>query len=78
MNDELNDDTPLFGEIGETQDRLIGIKAASHMLGVCPDTLRIWDAQGKLPAIRTPNGHRRWRVSDIRVVMNEGFKNASI
>ncbi len=34
-------------------------------LNVSIQTLRLWDESGKLPAIRTPGQHRRYRESDI-------------
>lgn len=47
-------------------DILISIKKAAEMLGVCPDTLRTWDRQGKLTALKTMGGHRRYRLSEIQ------------
>ena len=35
------------------------IKEASEFLGVCKDTLRIWDAKGKLKSFRHPINHYR-------------------
>lgn len=41
--------------------RYLSIKAASHLLGVCPKTLRRWDKAGLLlPAFRTVGNHRRY------------------
>jgi len=34
-------------------------------LGVCRDTLRRWEAKGKITAERTPRGHRRYDLSKI-------------
>lgn len=47
-------------------ETLIGIKRASEMLGICTDTLRSWDKSGKLIAVKTMGGHRRYRLSDIQ------------
>jgi putative resolvase len=52
-------------------ERLINIKKASQMLGVCPLTLRKWDNAGKLKAVRTKGGHRRYRESEIRRLQND-------
>jgi excisionase family DNA binding protein len=39
---------------------------ASRLLQVSPSTVVGWINQGKLEAFRTPGGHRRVRVSDLR------------
>ena len=46
-------------------ETLISLKQAAEMLGVCTETLRIWDNEKKLKANRTKGGHRRYRLSDI-------------
>jgi excisionase family DNA binding protein len=47
-------------------DRLISIGKASTLLDVSIQTLREWDTEGKLKAVRTEGGHRRYRLSDIQ------------
>lgn len=47
-------------------DRLVNIGKVSKLLGVTTHTLREWDADGKLRAVRTEGGHRRYRLSDIQ------------
>ncbi len=37
-------------------------KKAMQLLGVSERTLRYWEADGKIGAIRTPSGHRRYDV----------------
>ena len=49
----------------KTTDRLIGLTEAAELLGVGTSTLRSWDNNGKLEALRTAGGHRRYRLSDI-------------
>ena len=61
----------------ESQDQLVGIKEASRLLGVCQDTLRDWDNKGFFPAVKTPGGQRRFRLSDVKRVQAEGFPKAS-
>ena len=39
------------------------------LLSVHPQTLRIWDKQGKLKPIRLPSGHRRYRRMDVDVLL---------
>ena len=46
--------------------KLIRIRKAAEMLGVNPETLRRWDRQGRLNAIRIgKRGDRRYRQEDI-------------
>ncbi|MBU4210553.1 helix-turn-helix domain-containing protein [Patescibacteria group bacterium] len=53
--------------------RLIGIKKAAEMLSVHPATLRRWDNEGKLKAIRIGSrkkvGDRRYRLEDVQKLM---------
>jgi len=51
--------------------RLIGIKEAAVRLGVSISTLRHWDKIGRLPALRTPGGHRRYRLCDLERLQGE-------
>ncbi|HHB91113.1 MAG TPA: helix-turn-helix domain-containing protein [Anaerolineae bacterium] len=46
--------------------RWLTLSAASKLLGVHPATLRQWADAGKIPSFRTPGGHRRFRVEDLR------------
>ena len=39
------------------------------MLRVHPDTVRRWDAEGRLRALRTPGGQRRWWESEVRALL---------
>lgn len=52
-------------------ERLVSIKEAAELLGVSKSRLRAWDDNGKFPAVRTPGGQRRYRLSDI-VLFQEG------
>lgn len=45
--------------------RLLNISQAASRLGVSVKTLRKWDVSGKLNALRTQGGHRRYRVEDV-------------
>lgn len=44
---------------------LISISKASKILGVTQKTLRVWEKLGKINAIYTPNGHRRYEYNYI-------------
>lgn len=37
---------------------------------VDPKTVARWSAAGKLPCIRTLGGHRRFRKSDVKALLN--------
>lgn len=46
-------------------DRLLTIGETAELLGVGISTLRHWDETGQLVAVRTPGGHRRYRLSSV-------------
>ena len=49
---------------------LISIREATKQLGVSIDTLRRWDAAGRLPSVRSgPRGHRFYRQTDINLFL---------
>ena len=50
-------------------EKLIGIVEAAKMLDVCKESLRQWDREGKLIALKTAGGHRRYRISDLEKFM---------
>lgn len=50
-------------------DTLISIRKAAERLGVCQETLRVWDREKKLKAVRTKGGHRRYKLSDVEKLM---------
>jgi len=56
--------------------RLLNINQVAKILGVVPPTLRRWDRDGKLKAIRVGNkkgvGERRYRREDIIKIMSQG------
>lgn len=54
------------------QNKLISIGNAAKLLGVSIDTLRRWDAAGRLQSIRSgPRGHRYYRQSDIEQYLQD-------
>ena len=57
-------------------DELIDIKKASEILCVNTKTLRRWDDEGKLKALRTIGGHRRYKVKDIEALVGEITQNS--
>ena len=52
-------------------DKLIDICEAAELLGVSKETLRNWDRNGSLKALRTKGHHRRYRLSDIEKMQKE-------
>ena len=50
-------------------DKLYNISKTAEILDVTPKTLRIWDNSGKLKAIRTEGGHRRYKQTDIDEIL---------
>jgi len=50
-------------------ERLIGIGEAAQALGVSITTLRRWEATGKLSAIHTAGGHRRYDLAKLKPEM---------
>ena len=53
------------------EEELISPKEASKMLKVSTDTLRNWEIAGKLKVIKTLGGHRRYRLEEIKKILNE-------
>jgi len=47
-------------------DRYISIGEAAEVLGVSITTLRRWDKAGRLESQRSPSGHRRYDLSQLR------------
>jgi excisionase family DNA binding protein len=41
----------------------------ARLFRVDPKTVTRWAAQGRLPSIRTPGGHRRFRAADVHKLL---------
>jgi photoactive yellow protein len=52
----------------EERDDLLTTSEAAEALGVSPTSIKRWADAGRLPALKTAGGHRRYRVEDV-----EGF-----
>jgi excisionase family DNA binding protein len=52
---------------------LISVKEAAELLGVSTKTIRRWEADGKIKAVRTLGGHRRFDITTLL-----GNKNDSV
>ena len=55
---------------GSADERLSPAKA-SRFLGVSKRTLQRWEDQGRLVSTRTPSGHRRYLLADLRRLLVE-------
>jgi excisionase family DNA binding protein len=51
--------------------QLVSISQAADLLGVCQETLRQWDREGKLIPVKTAGNHRRYRIEDISRMRGE-------
>ena len=53
-------------------DKLLTLKETEELLNVSKSTLQRWDNSGKLVALRTEGGHRRYKLSDIEKILGKG------
>lgn len=51
---------------GPSPRHWLTLRETSELLGVHYTTLRTWADNGEIPVFRTPGGHRRFRVEDVR------------
>src|SRR5579864_2880852 len=59
------------------ESELIAIGEAARRLGVSIDTLRRWDENGRLPAIKkSPGGNRYYSEKEIEIFLHELFNMA--
>lgn len=57
-------------ELGHTPENgeLLSIGQAAQLLGVHSDTVRRWTDTGRIKAIRTLGGHRRYLRADVMAI----------
>jgi excisionase family DNA binding protein len=61
-----------------TTSKLISIKQASQLLGVTPLTLRNWDKNGKLKALRHPmNNYRVYKREEVEKLIESIGSNTA-
>ena len=54
----------------DQKTKLLRIKDAAEMLGINPETLRRWDNQGRLKAIRIgKRKDRRYKLEDLQKII---------
>lgn len=59
-------------------DKLLTLKETEELLNVSKSTLQRWDNSGKLVALRTEGGHRRYKLSDIEKILGKGEKKVQL
>lgn len=47
------------------------IGEAARAIGVAVETIRRWEAGGKIKSVRTPSGHRRFAAAEVARVKAE-------
>lgn len=50
-------------------DKLLTLQEAKSILNISKSTLQRWDNSGKLVALRTEGGHRRYKLADIEKIL---------
>jgi excisionase family DNA binding protein len=58
------------GDDVENRDRLLTPGEVATLFRVDPKTVTRWAASGRIGSIRTPGGHRRFRESEVRALLN--------
>jgi excisionase family DNA binding protein len=53
-----------------TSVRLLTPGQVAVIFNVDPQTVSRWNRTGRLDAVRTPGGHRRFREDDVRALLN--------
>lgn len=62
----------------DTGDRLLTPGEVAALFRVDPKTVTRWAAAGRIGSIRTPGGHRRFRESEVRALLEgEGALEAA-
>jgi len=77
-NKKKNEEIQRILEKDFASERLLKIDEAAALLGVTTQTIRNWDNSGKLKAIRTDGGHRRFKEADINAIRKEQMHSTEI
>jgi excisionase family DNA binding protein len=60
----------------DTGDRLLTPGEVAALFRVDPKTVTRWAAAGRIGSIRTPGGHRRFRESEVRALLEGEMEEA--
>ena len=55
----------------DTEDRMLSPAEVAQEFGVNPKTVTRWAKAGKIAAVRTLGGHRRYRTSEVKRLLEE-------
>jgi excisionase family DNA binding protein len=66
-----------MNDVQAEKGRLLTPGEVALMFRVDPKTVTRWAAAGRVSSIRTPGGHRRFRESEIRALLDGGRSTAS-
>ena len=61
-----------MNETPAVRDRLLTPGEVATLFRVDPKTVTRWAAAGRIKSIRTPGGHRRFRESEVRALLDGG------
>jgi excisionase family DNA binding protein len=61
----------------DTGDRLLTPGEVAALFRVDPKTVTRWAAAGRIGSIRTPGGHRRFRESEVRALLEGEMEEAA-
>lgn len=61
----------------EQDDELLTATEVAELFGVTPRTVTRWANEGKLTALRTEGGHRRYRPSEVHELHDQITGNDS-
>ncbi len=62
----------------QARGRLLTPGEVASLFRVDPKTVTRWAAAGRISSIRTPGGHRRFRESEVRALLEGGRTEVSI
>lgn len=62
----------------DTGDRLLTPGEVAALFRVDPKTVTRWAAAGRISSIRTPGGHRRFRESEVRALLEGEGQEADL
>lgn len=71
MNEQIPDSIQSSHPARVPSTQWMTLKEASDFLGVHYTTLRNWADQGEIAVFRTPGGHRRFSLADLRRFLDE-------